>query len=645
MQPMQPDWSWQHVAVDRCLASLSSAPAEKVGLVVPTGGGKTRIALRVAMEWLAQTAKPDAQVLWVTHREHLREAALRTLDSIAQDEQTADDPQADRLRRTFAERIQFVLVQSITPMLAALGDDLGLVIVDEAHHAAADSYKVVLDLPIPGLFLTATPNRADGLPIGIDQIAYTTTYRELFKRGCVVEPEFHPPIDLAGLDWTSPAGLRPLADVILDGSEKQFAKVLVAVTQQDRAQMLHAALQVALDDREEHPLAADDIAYVHGLSNSAGLPTSAFLELFAVKRRGVLVGTSQLIGEGFDNPFIDTVVTTYPSTSISHLMQVAGRAMRSSPGKRSAHVLQVHESALEYHFEQRWLYQDISDRWHPAIVDWKFATPRERDQRIQQLLIDHHVSAPVTARIIAQLETLDASEEVQLMLLGQHYFGDPAAFEVDSAWGAILVSSRTRSTFVDLFNRISDRDEDIKDDSAFVNQFLSKDVSPGSEFKSYVDLIGAVEYARRELQRESAAGQDRRPFHARRSSTWLRYHVFGFEPQVPLDLERFLEGAVNKNEVVDAYSRQPQGWTAALRVSLPVEGWFAWLLDAESNAWFEANVADVRGEVQREVVSDRFAVLSSWRHGLRSVPLPPIIIERFDELTRDGDRDKFFLSL
>ena len=36
----EPDWSWQDEAVERSLAALRKGPARKVGLVIPTGGGK-----------------------------------------------------------------------------------------------------------------------------------------------------------------------------------------------------------------------------------------------------------------------------------------------------------------------------------------------------------------------------------------------------------------------------------------------------------------------------------------------------------------------------------------------------------------------------------------------------------------------------
>lgn len=640
-----PDWSWQDVAARRCLDAVSDGSASKVGLVVPTGGGKTRIALRVALEWLSRAANSEQKVLWVTHREHLRDAALRALEDVAQEMASLEDPLSDGLRKTFASRVHFGLVQSIAPVLGSLGDDLGLVIVDEAHHAAAESYALIVGLPVPGLFLTATPNRSDGLPIGVDRIAFTTTYRELFQRNCVVEPTFHPPIDLADLDWTTPSGLRRLAETVLDGCTHTYAKVLVAVTQQERAETLHLALCEVLGERGEHPLVADDLAYVHGLRNSLDVPTTDFLERFSLKRRGVLVGTSQLIGEGFDDPFIDAVATTYPSTSISHLMQVAGRAMRSSPGKRAAHILQVHESPLEYHFEQRWLYQDISDRWRPSIFDWRFSDGHQRDARVIEILKKHNTAAAVINRITAQLSTLEETEGVQLMLTGVPYFGRLEDFEASSSWSAVLVTEQSKPAFVNLFNTLSDRNEDLKDEESFLKGAVAAHPELGVNLVPYTDLVGAIEYARYELEGDPAADDGHRPFHQRRGSTWLRYHVFAYEPVLPISLEQFLEGAVNRGSLAAAYVREPNRWAAALRIALPVEGWFCWLLDEAASTWFEAAVTEVSDRVRTGEIFDALSAVTTWRYALPSAPVPPLILERFDELTRRTDRERFHLPL
>ena len=47
--------------------------------MIPTGGGKTRIAMRIGLRVLAESKRDDALVLWVTHRRHLHRQARREL--------------------------------------------------------------------------------------------------------------------------------------------------------------------------------------------------------------------------------------------------------------------------------------------------------------------------------------------------------------------------------------------------------------------------------------------------------------------------------------------------------------------------------------------------------------------------------------
>ena len=44
-----PDWTWQDTAVSRIGESLAKPTDNRVGLIVPTGGGKTRLGLRVIL--------------------------------------------------------------------------------------------------------------------------------------------------------------------------------------------------------------------------------------------------------------------------------------------------------------------------------------------------------------------------------------------------------------------------------------------------------------------------------------------------------------------------------------------------------------------------------------------------------------------
>ncbi|ORA16379.1 hypothetical protein BST16_06650 [Mycobacterium asiaticum DSM 44297] len=637
-QPIKPDWSWQEVAVKQSLEGLRLSTGRKVGLVLPTGAGKTTVALRVALDWLNDNS---AMVLWVTHRHHLRRQARRTLQALIR----ATDLSAEQAAALF-ERVQFTMAHDLTETVGKLSET-SLIIVDEAHHAAAPSYRPVVeqgDLPV--LFLTATPNRADALPIGIDEIAYTTSYRQLIERGCVIEPIFDPPEEMPTLDWSSPAGLHELADYLLDRTESDFSKPLVAVSLQANAESLYKALQDQLDQRQSHPLTAEDIGYVHGGSNSRGLADSGeFLDEFSAKPAGILVATSQLVGEGFDDPSLDAAVITYPSSSIGHLMQVAGRALRWTPNKVTAHIIQVRRSPLEYHFEQRWLYQDISDELRPDLLDYAYASADDLAAKVQRLLERHNVSHSIRQRITVELSEVEPGDRVNILLSGLNYYGPVDGFDTDAPWNAVLVHPRERDRFLRIFNDVSGYVEDIKDVRAYLGAQLRQDLSAGSLWKSYGVMIAAMEFARREIHNTPYHGDDSRNYTIGRATSWLKYVTFEFRPTVPIDLDTLLADAYNRDELLSAYIARPGHWSVALRLEIPVFGSQGFLLDEGQGEWLLREHEQLVEQLQKTERSARLDALSAWRSGLAESPIPVRILDHLHQLLRSERLDRHLLRL
>lgn len=638
-RPATPDWSWQDMAVQDSLLALRKKPGVKVGLILPTGAGKTRVSLRIALQWLRDHR---GKVLWVTHRHHLERQARRTLQELIRD---AALP-VEEASATFA-RVRFTRTYGLHTALEDLGTELSLVIVDEAHHAAAPTYQPVTALEsAPGLFLTATPNRADELPIGIDEIAYTISYRDLFRRHCVMEPVFDPPEDMPDLDWSSADGLRDLADYLLERTETDFAKPLVAVSRRDAAERLHEAVLEQLARRDSHPLSEDDIGYVHGTGNSRDLPDpSDFLDEFAALPAGILIATSQLVGEGFDDPSLDAAVITYPSTSIGHLMQVAGRALRWAPHKRSPRVVQVRQSPLQYYFDQRWLYEDISDTLRPDLSDYAYSSLDDLRQQVQALLVKHNVKEKVAARIYAELATIDQTAPVQVMLSGYPYSGSPNRFATDAAWGAILVTPHERGRFLSLFNEISARSEDINDQDAYLRRWLATDVSAGSLWRSYGELIPAMEYARRELQNIYYHGKDGRGHRSGHATTWLRYVTFRFRPSVPPDLDAFLTDCFNREKLLGTYIADPGLWGGVVRIELPVTSSEGLLLNHDQAEWFLTTQAELMKQLAKADRGDVLAALARWRTTVTTTPVPLRLVDNIQQFLRPETIHSYILLL
>jgi superfamily II DNA or RNA helicase len=637
-----PDWSFQDTAHARCVMALQETPDRKIGLVIPTGGGKTRIAIRVALSMLVASEQDDSIVLWVTHRTQLKAQARQELLR-AITEGTPELP--DHAARLLSDRMQFCMVGALAELLEEYKTRIALVIVDEAHHAAAASYRPLFDYkPLRGLFLTATPNRTDLLPIGIDEIACTVTPRELFDRGAIIEPEFET-LDLYDFDWDDGIQVADLADFLLNRAEDDFVKTLVAVTTIAHAQQLHEALEAAVEQGGGSGiLDVEDVGYVHGSGSSTGQTTEVFLDDFASRARGIVVATAQLLGEGFDDPSINTVVVAYPTGSMVQLMQVAGRALRYSPGKRSAHIVQLRESKLAYHYEQGWLYQDISDELHPRLDDRDYASPDDLLAQVEELLDAANANAQNRAAVIAALDGVQGGEAVSILLSGLPFSGPVASFADDAGWHAVPVTRANRGLFLRVFNEFSSREAEVNDPQDFLRNFVAPNAAPGSTWKLFIDMLHAMQYAHHELTNVSYVGAASRSYDPAVGTSWLRYVSFHYRPQLPERLQAFLVDATNREAVIADYLADRRNWAVAVKVQLPLAGSLVHLLDKAQAEWFVAQRDRVRTSLQ---ASERqtFGLVADWRGSLQAVPIPLSIVERFEAYLRAEGLASLSLSL
>ena len=172
----QPDRSLQYEAVEKTIESLSQHKGSKIGLIIPTGGGKTFIAIQVLLKKLQ--SDPEARCLWVAHRSFLIRQAQKTFWNTLESQAI---PTAKR--RELQDRITFSMLENAMNNVDEYSNTHDILVIDEAHRAAASSYRpLIQSTRFTGLLLTATPNRNDGRPIGLDHIAFQTKPKELFRR-------------------------------------------------------------------------------------------------------------------------------------------------------------------------------------------------------------------------------------------------------------------------------------------------------------------------------------------------------------------------------------------------------------------------------------------------------------------------------
>ncbi|MFC0560292.1 DEAD/DEAH box helicase [Halalkalibacter alkalisediminis] len=153
-------------------------------VTLPTGGGKTRVAVESYIEWMHAGFSQGKYLIWIAQSEELCEQAISCISDMWQEKEY---PESLRIYRYFAGKnigeeqliggaviasIQqlYSRVKNNDPVLEEILRNCGAMIIDEAHHAVAPMYNQLLekahDICGPSLFpicgLTATPGRSDG---------------------------------------------------------------------------------------------------------------------------------------------------------------------------------------------------------------------------------------------------------------------------------------------------------------------------------------------------------------------------------------------------------------------------------------------------------------------------------------------------
>ena len=628
--PPHPDWRFQDDAVRKCIEAFESKPGARVGLIIPTAGGKTRTALKISIDFARR--RESGKIVWVTHRRNLRDQAQEEFQDLLNDGAvTADDA------RIIADRIEFVMLGELARRLSDTHNPPALVIVDEAHHAAAPSYAPLFETLylLPALFLTATPNRTDDLPIGIDKVAYSITYRDLANRGVVVLPTFED-IPVEDFDWSGGA-IADLADHLIERTKDDLKKVIVLTPRIEKAEEFYSALRERYMREQYHPLGLDDIGFVHSDRNSHGVATKEFLNDFRAKSRAIYVAT-QILLEGFNDPSVNAVVITYPSSSLVQLMQAAGRCMRASPGKRSAYVIQAKNERLAYHFDHRWLYQEISDALRPQLETKEFQSEGERKEHVRHLLAKHNIPEPLRVHILNELDRMAPDASVRLLLCGVPYFGQLDRFDNDAIWTGVLETPENSAELRWIFNDFSARGAIESNPASFLDLYGRKfgfhsDVRYGSKYRAYADMLLSQYQAQCELTGKPIPSQGNRPFHLNGATTWLKYINLEYCPMLSPALQSFLADCHNRDAIAARIAQCADGVALAIKIRLPLGQNEAWILGDAAAAQLLKLRDDINMHLERSPLprhGELFEAALAQAAGITS--LPHYVVRRIDQL-------------
>lgn len=324
---------YQEEAATACLAMSETRPAL---LVLPTGMGKTVVMVEMARRMCARVAKP---VLLLVHREELAAQAKARLERDGfwvLVEKAEQRPPPAQIVEAATQR-PTVVIGSVPTMRQKqrrqrLRPDLfSLIMVDEAHHAIAKSYRGVLEhFEAPVIGVTATAGRK-GLADHF-QVAYQKTLLEGVEGGWLVPPRFfvveNSAWDLSGLRI---CGGRDVSDAELAESfgEEAFAEFvrLLEETLREHGQGLVFTPSVAAAAQAARWLAARAVSAAFVEAKTPADDRRRMVERFRAGHLTALCNCGVLT-EGFDAPDSRVVAMARPTKSQTLYTQIIGRGLR-----------------------------------------------------------------------------------------------------------------------------------------------------------------------------------------------------------------------------------------------------------------------------------------------------------------------------
>ena len=392
--------SYQQDAVD-AVHGAHGQGMRRPAAVLATGAGKSIIIAEVARTSRHGVAG-GKRVVILAHREELVEQNAQKVRDVAPDLRVGI-VQGQAHNQVSAHVISASIATLANPMRRAQLRNVGLVIIDEAHHAPAASYVAALDhfgcLAVGdpagrgavALGVTATMARGDGKALGDiwQEIVYVKDTAELIAEGYLVRPvgvrvrvddlQLGKVRKVAG-DYSS----KGLGHAIEDSMAPK--KIVEALREHapDRQTLLFAPLvhtaEVIRDALREGGFTAE---LVHG-----GTPKEERRRLLEAYRRGQVqvLCNAMVFTEGTDLPMTSCVVIARPTMNPSLFVQMVGRGLRLWPGKTDCIVLDVVGATNRHRLSAP--VELFGEQGYDADPDMPLDQETE-DQVEEQTLLDH----------------------------------------------------------------------------------------------------------------------------------------------------------------------------------------------------------------------------------------------------------------
>ncbi|OJJ80742.1 DEAD/DEAH box helicase [Aspergillus glaucus CBS 516.65] len=329
---------------------------KRLGISLATGAGKTVIFTQLIGRIPPRNEYGDKTLVIVHRRELVEQAAHHC--RLAYPDKTVEVEMGNSHYKGHAD----ICVASIRSLMS--GDRIEkffpgrfkLILVDEAHHIVAKSYREVLgyfglnepteDSPVL-VGVSATFSRPDGLKLGaaIDHIVYHKDYMDMIDERWLANAVFTTVRSDANLsrvkrDKSGDFQLGSLSQAVNTDSTNNITVRAWLANAHDRKSTLVFCVDI------DHTKTLTETFRQYGIdaryitSGTSKEVRAEQLRAFRNQEYPVLVNCG-LFTEGTDIPNIDCVLLARPTRSRNLLIQMIGRGLRLFPGKENCHIIDM----------------------------------------------------------------------------------------------------------------------------------------------------------------------------------------------------------------------------------------------------------------------------------------------------------------
>ena len=308
---------------------------------MPTGTGKTYL-LTAAIDSFVED-NPNTKVWIVAHRKELVSQIEETIKKFYS--------YSSSKNKSLLVSVKAMSIQWLSRHYDEIEDEPGMIVIDEAHHALAKTYKEMWERFPKAKFLglTATPCRLNGKGFMdlFDVLVQSWNIPEFISKGRLSTYDF---VSIKS-DGVTQRLIDSLQKRGADG-DYQNKEMDMLLNKRPSIEKLYQSFEEYGKDRKgivyainiSHAKKIMGLYQEHGIkavaidSKTPAMERQADIEAFKKGDIQVLVNVD-IFSEGFDCPDVEFVQLARPTLSLAKYLQMVGRGLRVAKGKKNCVII------------------------------------------------------------------------------------------------------------------------------------------------------------------------------------------------------------------------------------------------------------------------------------------------------------------